>query len=75
MGWGHEVWLALLVAASAAFSFVFACATPFAAFGAAAALTLSRRDALRLTVAVWLANQVIKRSRKSSRVVIVPPSP
>src|SRR5712692_7098304 len=58
-GWGHEVWLAMLVAASAAFSFVFACATPFAAFGAAAALTLSRRDALRLTVAVWLANQVL----------------
>ena len=58
-GWGHEFWLALLVAASAAFSFVFACATPFAAFGAAAALTLSRRDALRLTVAVWLANQVL----------------
>ena len=58
-GWGHEVWLAMLVAASAAFSFVFACATPFAAFGAAAALTLSRRDALGLTVAVWLANQVL----------------
>ena len=58
-GWGHEFWLALLVAASAAFSFVFACATPFAAFAAAAALTLSRRDALRLTVAVWLANQVL----------------
>jgi hypothetical protein len=58
-GWGHEVWLAMLVAASAVFSFVFACATPFAAFGAAAALTLSRRDALRLTVAVWLANQVL----------------
>src|SRR5712691_11934544 len=58
-GWGHQLWLALLVAASAAFSFVFACATPFAAFGAAAALTLSRRDALRLTVAVWLANQVL----------------
>ena len=59
MGWSHQLWLALLVAASAAFSFVFACATPFAAFGAAAALTLSRRDALRLTVAVWLANQVL----------------
>jgi hypothetical protein len=58
-GWGHQLWLALLVAASAAFSFVFACATPFAAFSAAAALTLSRRDALRLTVAVWLANQVL----------------
>ena len=59
MGWGHEFWLALLVVASAAFSFVFACATPFAAFAAAAALTLSRRDAVRLTVAVWLANQVL----------------
>jgi hypothetical protein len=58
-GWGHEFWLVLLVAASAVFSFVFACATPFAAFGAAAALTLSRRDAVRLTVAVWLANQVL----------------
>jgi len=58
-GWGHQLWLALLVAASAAFSFVFACATPFAAFAAAAALTLSRRDALRLTVVVWLANQVL----------------
>ncbi len=58
-GWGHEFWLIVLVAASAAFSFVFACATPFAAFGAAAALTLSRRDAVRLTVAVWLANQVL----------------
>jgi hypothetical protein len=57
--WGHQLWLALLVAASATFSFVFACATPFAAFAAAAALTLSRRDALRLTVAVWLANQVL----------------
>jgi hypothetical protein len=58
-GWGHQLWLALLVAASVAFSFVFTCATPFAAFGAAAALTLSRRNAVRLTVAVWLANQVL----------------
>jgi hypothetical protein len=58
-GGGRQLWLALLVAASAAFSFVFACATPFASFSAAAALTLSRRDALRLTVAVWVANQVL----------------
>jgi hypothetical protein len=58
-GWGPQLWLALLVAASATFSFVFACATPLAAFAAAAVLTLSRRDALRLTVAVWLANQVL----------------
>jgi hypothetical protein len=55
----HPLWLALFVAASAAFTFVFACATPFAALSAAAALTMSRRDAVRLTVAVWLANQVL----------------
>ncbi len=58
-GWGQEFWLALLAALSTAFSLVFACATPFAAFGAAAALTLSRRDAVRLIIAVWLANQVL----------------
>lgn len=58
-GWRHALWLALLVAASVAFSFGFACAVPFAAFGAIAALTLTRRDALLLIGAVWLANQVV----------------
>jgi hypothetical protein len=58
-GWRHALWLALLVAASVAFSLGFACAVPFAAFGAIAALTLTRRDALLLMVAVWLANQFI----------------
>lgn len=57
--WRHALWLALLVAASVAFSFGFACAVPFAAFGAIAALTLDRRDALLLTGAVWLANQLV----------------
>ena len=33
--WRHPLWLAFLVAASVAFSFGFACAVPFAAFGAA----------------------------------------
>ena len=47
--WRHHVWLALLVVAISAFSFVAACATPFAAFAAVAALTLSRGDALRIT--------------------------
>ena len=37
----------------------FACAVPFAAFGALAALTLTRRDALLLVGAVWLANQLV----------------
>jgi peptidoglycan/LPS O-acetylase OafA/YrhL len=54
----HQLWLTILVVATIAFSLVFACAAPFAAFGAAAALTLSRRDALLVTVALWLANQL-----------------
>ncbi len=57
--WRHRAWLAVLVVAISGFSFVFACATPFAAFGAIAALTLSRRDALRITLALWLADQLI----------------
>lgn len=56
--WRHALWLALLVVATLAFSLVFACAAPFAAFGAIAALTLPRRDALLVTVALWLANQL-----------------
>lgn len=58
-GWRHHLWLALLVAASVAFSLAFACAVPFAAFAAAAALTLSRWNALLLIGAVWLANQIV----------------
>jgi hypothetical protein len=58
-GWRHHLWLALLVCASVAFSLGFACATPFAAFSTAAALTLNRRDAMLLTGAVWLANQFV----------------
>ena len=54
----HQLWLAILVVATIAFTLVFACAAPFAAFGAAAALTLSRRDAIATTVAVWLVNQI-----------------
>ncbi|HEY1505455.1 MAG TPA: hypothetical protein VGF92_14200 [Stellaceae bacterium] len=55
----HVAWLAVLVAASVAFTFGFACAVPFAAFGAATALTLNTRDALLLTVALWLVNQIV----------------
>lgn len=58
-GWRHHLWLALLIAASLAFTFGFACAVPFAAFGAVAAMTLPRRDAVLLTVALWLVNQII----------------
>jgi hypothetical protein len=55
----HILWLTLLVAASVAFTFGFACAVPFAAFAAATALTLNTRDALLLTIALWLANQIV----------------
>lgn len=57
-GWRRALWLALLVAASVFFSLGFACVTPLAAFAAAGALTLPRRDALLLIAAVWLANQL-----------------
>jgi hypothetical protein len=57
--WRHTLWLAFLVAASVAFTLGFACAVPFAAFGAAAAITMRPREALYLTVALWLANQIV----------------
>jgi hypothetical protein len=55
----HVLWLTVLVGASVAFTFGFACAVPFAAFAAATALTLNTRDALLLTIALWLANQIV----------------
>ncbi len=56
-GWRRPTWLLLLVAASVAFTFTFACAAPFAAFAAASTCTLPRRDAYSVAGAVWLANQ------------------
>ena len=55
----HMLWLTVLVAASVAFTIGFTCAVPFAAFAAATALTLDTRDALLLTIALWLANQIV----------------
>ena len=57
--WHRPVWIALLVAASVAFSLGFACATPIAAFAAIAALTMSRRDSLLLVCLVWFTNQAL----------------
>jgi len=57
--WRHWLWLAVLVGTSVAFTLGLACAVPLAAFAAAAALTLSRQDALVLIIAVWLANQLV----------------
>jgi hypothetical protein len=52
-------WITLLTLATILGSFVFACATPFAALVALAALFLPRRDAFILIGINWLANQVI----------------
>jgi len=49
----------LLVAASVVFTLGMACAAPLAAFGAAAALTLPRRDALLVALGIWFANQAV----------------
>jgi hypothetical protein len=57
--WRHPLWLAFLVGASLVFSLGLACAVPLAAFAAAVALSLSRRDALLLILLVWLANQIV----------------
>ena len=59
LGWRHPLWLALLVGASVASSLGLACAVPLAAFAAAAALSLPRRDAFVLILLVWLANQLV----------------
>ena len=55
--WRRPAWIATLVAASVAFSLGFACAAPFAAFAALAALTMPQRPALALIGLVWFANQ------------------
>jgi hypothetical protein len=50
---------ALLTAACALASFVFACATPFAAFAVVAAAMLPLRSALPAVLGAWLVNQGI----------------
>ncbi len=52
-------WGALLTLATVAGTLSLACATPFAALAALAALFLPRRDALTLIAVNWLANQAI----------------
>jgi hypothetical protein len=59
-GGGHRaLWMALIAAASLVLSFAFACAAPFAALAALAALNLRRREAVIIVVASFLANQAI----------------
>jgi hypothetical protein len=57
--WFRPLWLGLLIAAIAALTTGYTCITPFAAFAVIAAVTLSRRDAVVLAVALWLTNQVV----------------
>jgi hypothetical protein len=57
--WFRPVWLALLIAISAVITTVFTCVTPFAAFAVIAAITVPRRDAVLLAVALWLTNQAV----------------
>jgi hypothetical protein len=57
--WRLPLLLGLLVGTSLIFSLGLACAVPLAAFASAAALSLSRRDALLLILLVWAANQFV----------------
>lgn len=52
-------WPVVLVAAAVLFSFALACAMPFAAIGALAALVLPWREAVAAAILGWLVNQVI----------------
>ncbi len=51
--------VALMVAASVALSFGFACALPLAAFATAAAMLVGPTAAIGAVLAVWLVNQAI----------------
>lgn len=56
--WQRPFWIILLIASSFIFTFMFACAVPFAAFATATALTLHRRDAFMIISCIWLSNQL-----------------
>lgn len=52
------IWVVLLTAASTVTTLVLACATPFPALAALAAVHMHRRDGLALMGIAWLASQV-----------------
>lgn len=56
---GRWLWIGLLGGATIAFSLVFACATPFVALVALAAVNMNHRDAFVVAGVVWLANQAV----------------
>lgn len=53
------LWVALIAALSVGGSYVYACATPFAAIGALAASKMDRRTGLTLVLLAWVANQLV----------------
>jgi hypothetical protein len=55
----EAAWSAFLIIGSAVGTLAFACATPFAAVAALAALTLPARAALITALGVWLGNQAV----------------
>jgi hypothetical protein len=55
--WLRALWIGTLVALSAGLTTTYTCIVPFAALSVAAAMTLSRREAVVATAAVWFANQ------------------
>jgi hypothetical protein len=54
-----SLWVLIVTLSSVAFSFIFACATPFAALGALASTQMKPRPGLALIVAAWATNQFI----------------
>lgn len=53
------LWVALVAALSIGGSFALACAVPFAAIAALAAITMDRGNGLTLVIVAWLSNQAI----------------
>ncbi|RYY42384.1 MAG: hypothetical protein EOP59_10145 [Sphingomonadales bacterium] len=53
------LWIVLLTVASTAATFVLACAAPFSALAALAAVHMRRRDGIVLVLCVWLVGQAV----------------
>lgn len=53
------LWILLLTVASTVTTLVLACATPFPALAALAALHMNRRDGVLLMLATWVASQAV----------------
>ena len=56
---GRMAWMAMVVALGVGLSLFFACATPFAALAALAALKAERRDAAGVVGLTWAGNQAV----------------